>query len=146
MITIMGILMAAAGPRMWDNSVFNERGYADEVGAAIRYSQTISMASDCAVQFTLDANGYSAMQAATQPTCNSVLAWTTPVKYADGRSVAGTTASDVTMPPPPAPLPAYIVTFDRQGHWAGPTVTIPIGSSGVHSVQIQAPDGFVVVL
>jgi prepilin-type N-terminal cleavage/methylation domain-containing protein len=140
-ITIMGILMAAMGPRFWSNAVFNERGYADEVGAAIKYSQTIAAASDCAVQFTLDANNYAAMQGSTLPTCNGVVAWTTPVKYGDGKTVAGTTAPDVTMT-----AATYTLTFDRQGHFAGPTVTIPIGSSGVHSIQIQAPDGFVVVL
>jgi prepilin-type N-terminal cleavage/methylation domain-containing protein len=141
-ITVMGILVASFGPRLWDNTTFNERGYTDEVAAAIRYSQTVATASECAVQFTLNAGGYSAMQASTLPTCNAASPlWSTQVEFSDGSAVTGTTAPEVTMTGP-----ATVLTFNSKGQLpAGIPVVIQIGSSGVHTVTVQVPDGAVTI-
>ena len=43
-------------------AVFNERGYADEIAASLRYARRVAVASACNVRFTVNAAGYSAAQ------------------------------------------------------------------------------------
>src|SRR3972149_21935 len=55
-MVIIGIIGAIAAPRFFDNSVFQSRGFADQVQASLRYAQKIAIAQRrfvCAV-FTID--------------------------------------------------------------------------------------------
>jgi MSHA pilin protein MshC len=88
-LTIAGILAAVAGPRLLSSQPFSERGYADEVASALRQSRSVAMASGCAVRFTIDTSGYTAMQRSAAAThCSSNGAWVTPVWRGDNRSLA----------------------------------------------------------
>src|SRR5688572_21016490 len=80
-LVIIGILSAMAVPRLLDNPEFAQRGYADEVAAALRYARQIAVASDCQSRVTLNANDYAVQQHDTLDNCNNLAApWTTPVR------------------------------------------------------------------
>ncbi len=57
-IVIIGILAAVVGPRFFGTQGFQERGYFDEVAAALRYAQKLSIATQCPVQVNIAANSY----------------------------------------------------------------------------------------
>ena len=61
-ITIIAILAAVALPRVIAANSFLERGYADVVAANLRQARAMAIASSCAVQFTINANGYAVAQ------------------------------------------------------------------------------------
>jgi len=54
-IVIAGILAAFAAPRFFDNNVFQERGAADQVKAALRYGQKVAIAQHRRVVVELSA-------------------------------------------------------------------------------------------
>ncbi len=112
-IVILGILSAFAAPRFFGASVFNERGYADEIAASLRHAQKIAVATGCDVRVSIDAAGYSAQQRDAGPgnTCQVGGAWSTPVMRPDGTALAGSTPSDV------ATASAQFV-FDARGRLA----------------------------
>lgn len=43
-IVLLGIVASIAGPRFANKAIFDERGFADEVRAAIRYAQKVAVA------------------------------------------------------------------------------------------------------
>jgi len=98
---IIGVLAAIAVPRFFDNQTFEERGYLEELVAAFRFAQKLSVASGCAVRVSLDANGYDARQ--QQPLAGRCdpgdATWSTPVVLADGQTLAGTTPAGVSVSP-----------------------------------------------
>lgn len=94
-ITIIAILASVGLPRMTEAPSFAERGYADTVAANLRQARIVAMATSCAVQFTIDAAGYSALQRAASGAvsgspCVTAGAFTSPV-------VSGTMPSDVVL-------------------------------------------------
>lgn len=134
-IVILGILAAAIGPKFFDNQSFSERGYADELAAALRYAQAVAVASGCGVAVTINAAGYQAMQPAnTPPGCTG--GWTRPVMRVDGGTLAGTAPSGIT-------LPATQIVFDLQGHIVGGPP--PSLSTGGFMLSIDAVSGLVTV-
>jgi len=70
-VIVLALLAALAGPRLFDTQPFNQRGYVDELSAALRYSEGVAVATGCNVQVTINLAGYSAMQraAAAGNTC-----------------------------------------------------------------------------
>lgn len=54
-MVIIGIISAVAIPRFFDNSVFQNRGAADQVKAALRYGQKVAIAQHRIVLVTLSA-------------------------------------------------------------------------------------------
>ena len=80
-IVIGGILAAVAGPRFFTQTGYSQRGYTEELGAALRLAQKSAVASDCPTQVTLTASTYAvAQQAVSGNTCNpSDTTWSTPV-------------------------------------------------------------------
>ncbi len=56
-IVIAGILAAVVAPRFFDNTVFQSRGFADQVQASLRYAQKVAIAQhrNVCVTFTLPA-------------------------------------------------------------------------------------------
>lgn len=95
-VVIMGILAAVAVPRFFDNDAFSERGYADELASALRYSQRIAIASGCQVRIVINAANYSAMQ---RNGCANATAWGMPVKRADGTNLTGRPPLGVALAP-----------------------------------------------
>src|SRR6187399_410119 len=61
-IVILGILAAVAVPRFFSDRTFLERGYYEELAAALRYAQKLAVASGCPVRMSIDAAGYEARQ------------------------------------------------------------------------------------
>ena len=45
-IVIAGVLATLAGSRFFTQSVYSQRGYAEELGAALRLAQKVAVASD----------------------------------------------------------------------------------------------------
>jgi MSHA pilin protein MshC len=137
-IVLIGIIAAVAVPRMFDTSAFAERGYVDEVAAAIRESQKVAQASDCAVTITLNANGYSAMQRDQLATCNAIgRPWALPVLRGDGNRLEGTAPAAVML------NPAAAVQFKRDGTIEGPAPAAFV--VGPFTLTLDPVSGFVSV-
>ncbi len=143
-LVIIGVLATVAVPRFLDSPLAG-RGYAEEVAAALRYSHNIAVASGCAVRFSIDQFGYTAMQdsAAGAPFpnhCGTTNAWTTAVRRTDGTTVAGVPPTDVLIAGMP---PAVVqIVFDAQGAVAGAVAPLNIAGSVVTvlpSGQVQGP-------
>ena len=136
-IVIMGIVAAFAVPRFFDNQTFSQRGYYEELVAALKYSQKLAIASGCPVRFVIDGAGYSARQQAAQAgTCNLAdTTWPTDVALADGQLLAGSTPTGVTV------SPAVTVTFNGLGSTnLGADQNINVGP---FALTVRAASGFI---
>ncbi len=136
-IVILGILAAVAVPRFADHQVFEERGFYQEVVAALRYGQKIAVGSGCPVQISIDANGYAlAQQSVLANRCDpGDVSWSVPVLLPDGQAAAGSTPAGVTLGP--------VVTYEFDGLGQtdlGSDLTVSIGS---WSLIVQAQSGYV---
>lgn len=136
-IVIIAVLAAITGPRFFNTQPFAERGYSNEIAAALRAARQIAVASACEVRVTLSpATGYQALQrAALGNACNPAGAWTTPVRLEDGRLLAGAPASNATV------SSASTIVFGSQGQVVGgapPPVVV-----GAFSVTVDPVSGFV---
>ncbi len=136
-IVIIGILAAIAVPRFADNQVFEERGFYEEVVAALRYGQKIAVGSGCPVQVSINASGYAlAQQTVLSNRCDpGDVSWAVPVLLPDGQAAAGTTPTGVTLGP--------VVTYEFDGLGQtdlGADLTVSIGS---WSLIVQAQSGYV---
>src|SRR5690242_7108635 len=91
-VVIIGVLAAIAGPRFVSYQPFEERGYLNEVAAAMRYAQRVAVASGCDVRFTLTstggAAGYSAKQQTVWSPTGCTGGWTVDVLRSDGTALA----------------------------------------------------------
>jgi MSHA pilin protein MshC len=137
-IMILAIVATIVGPRLFDTRVFSERGYADEVATAMRYSQKIAVASGCNVRLAVTAAGYSAMQQpASGNRCNAASAtYTTTVLRPDGTALAGTPPRDANV------SGAATLTFDSKGSVISGATNLVVGA---YTLVLDATSGFVVV-
>jgi MSHA pilin protein MshC len=138
-IVLIGVLAAVAAPRFFDMQPYNDRGYANEIAAALRAARQVAVASSCEVQVTVDGTGYQAWQraaAAVGNTCNPVGAWLTPVRLSNGQLLAGTTPEGVAI----APATTQIV-FSATGSPTAAPPTITVGST--FSITVDAFSGLV---
>ena len=109
-IVILGIVVAVAAPRFLDNDrTFLERGYYQELAAALKYAQKLAVASGCPVKFEITATAYEARQDGRDGACvPSDAAWIAEGERADellsGASPLGVTAT-----------PAATMVFDALG-------------------------------
>ena len=136
-IVIIGILAAMAVPRFADNQVFEERGFYEEVVAALRYGQKIAVGSGCPVQISIDASGYAlTQQTVLANRCDpGDSSYAVPVLLPDGQAAAGTTPAGVTL----GPVVTY--QFDGLGQTdLGSDLTVSVGSL---SLIVQAQSGYV---
>ena len=136
-IVILGILAAIAVPRFADNQVFEERGFYEEVVAALRYGQKIAVGSGCPVKVSIDASGYDlAQQTVLANRCDpGDVSWAVPVLLPDGQAAAGSTPAGVTLGP--------VVTYEFDGLGQtdlGSDLTVSIGS---WNLIVQAQSGYV---
>jgi MSHA pilin protein MshC len=98
-LVLVGVLAAVAAPRFVDNRSFDQRGYADELAAGLRYAQRVAIASSCNVSFGITANQYSAFQRDVHATCATASAWNRPVLRLDGTALAGAAPAGVVATP-----------------------------------------------
>jgi MSHA pilin protein MshC len=140
-LVIIGIVSAYAMPRFFDNQsiVFSERGYADEVAAALRYAQRIATASRCPVRITVNAANYTAVQqnGAIQPATGCPAgAWTTQVRRMDGSNLSGAAPAGVVLAPA-----ATVIVFQADGAAANAALNI----NGRFAINVDAFTGDVTV-
>jgi MSHA pilin protein MshC len=136
-MTIAGVLAATIGPKFFSQQTFSERGYADELAAALRLAQKTAVTSNCPARVTVGAGSYAAAQQAASG--NACLAsdntWTTPLLANDGTTLQGSAPSGTTA------SPTGVYQFDTQGRLASsPGTTITVGA---RSITIDAGSGFV---
>ena len=138
-ITIVGVLAAFAAPRFWTQQTFSDRGYIDELAAALRSTQKAAVISGCPAQLSLAASSYVAtQQAASGNTCNlGDATWPTPILNADGSAIQDTAPANTTA------APTGVFQFDTQGRLSSsPAATITVGT---HILTIIAGTGLVQV-
>jgi MSHA pilin protein MshC len=138
-IMILGVLAGVAGPRFFSQQPFSERGYADELAAALRFAQKAAVITGCPARLTVTAGTYAgAQQAAAGNACNtSDNTWSTVIQGPDGAALQGTAPTGTTA------SPAGNFQFDAQGRLsASPATTLTVGS---RSITIDAATGFVQV-
>ncbi len=136
-IVIIGIVAAFAVPRFFDDRTFMERGYYEELVAALKYSQKLAVASGCSVRVVVDSSGYAARQQAAQAgSCNPTsTTWSTPVVLADGDLLTGSMPFGVTLTSP------VTLTFDALGSTdLGANQDIGVGP---FTFTINAASGFI---
>lgn len=138
-IIVLGALAALAGPRFIDTQPFNQRGYADELAAALRYAQGVAVATGCNVQVTINLAGYTAQQraAAAGNTCALAGAYTTAVVRADGSALSGTPPSNANV------AAAGTIVFGPSGAVANPPP--PALVVGSFTLTVDQASGFVKV-
>ncbi len=76
---IIGILAAVAVPRFFDNTIFQSRGFSDQVKASVRYAQKVAIAQHRFVCVSFSATGLS-LSLGVAPACG------TPVSMPDGNA------------------------------------------------------------
>lgn len=126
-MVILGILSAIALPKFFDNSIFQSRGFADQVLATLRYAQKAAIAQHQNVCVDLAATTISLTIDAT---CS------TDLNLPDRQSNSLTAPVGITLVAAPAAL-----TFDALGR-ANTAATITI--SGVDTaISVEAETGYV---
>jgi MSHA pilin protein MshC len=138
-MTVVGILAATLGPKLFTQSGFTDRGYADDLAGALRLTQKAAVISGCPARLTLSAGGYAAsQQAAAGNACNtSDTTWPTPVLSIDG------TILQASAPASTAATPTGVFQFDDQGRLSSsPGSTLRVGA---RTIVIDAGSGLVLV-
>jgi MSHA pilin protein MshC len=136
-IVILGIVAAFAAPRFFDDRTFLQRGYYEELVAALKYSQKLAVASGCPVRVVIDGSGYAARQQAAQSgTCNAAdTTWATNVALSDGQLLSGNKPMGITV------APAVTLTFDALGRTdLGADQSISVGP---FALTVRAASGFI---
>src|SRR5271165_1683759 len=138
-LMVAGVMAAYVAPRFWNQQTFSDRGYADELAAALRATQKAAVITGCPAQLTLGPNSYAAaQQAASGNACNpGDTTWPTPVLGADGSAIADTAPANTTA------SPTGVFQFDTQGRLtSSPAPTISVGA---HTITIVSGTGLVQV-
>ena len=138
-IVVIAVLAALAGPRFVGTQPFDERGYADELAAALRYAEGVAVAGGCNVQVTINLAGYTAMQRAPAAgnTCALAGAYSTPVVRADGSALSGTPPSNANV------TAAGTIVFGPTGAVANPPPpSLVVGS---FTLTVDQASGFITV-
>jgi MSHA pilin protein MshC len=148
-ILIIGVLAALSGSLFVGTGSFDQRGYADELAAALRYADDVAAATGCNVSFTVTSAGFTAMQQpppALGNTCAAAGAYTQQVERADGTPLSGTPPSDanVTVGGAPCPVSGCTIIFGTAGQvvsWSG--VLPPTLAVGPFTLTVDTSSGFV---
>jgi len=138
-MSIAAVLSATIAPRFFTQLTFDERGYADQLAAALRSTQKAAVVSGCAARLTLGAGSYVAtQQAASGNAClASDTTWSTALLGADGDPIQGTAPGGV------AASPVGVFQFDAQGRLSSsPATSVTVGG---HAISIDARSGYVQV-
>lgn len=138
-ITITGILAAYIAPRFWTQQTFSDRGYVDELAAALRATQKAAVITGCPARLSLASGSYVAtQQAASGNACNLAdTTWPTPIVSADGSALQDTAPANTTA------APTGVFQFDTQGRLSSsPATTVTVGT---HTITLIAATGLVQV-
>jgi MSHA pilin protein MshC len=138
-MAVAGVLAAYIAPRFWNQQTLSDRGYVDELAAALRAAQKAAVISGCPAEVSLTPGSYSAaQQAASGNACNPAdTTWSTPLLSADGSPIADTAPANTTA------SPTGSFQFDTQGRLSSsPATTITVGT---HTITIVAGTGLVQV-
>jgi len=138
-MSIAGVLAAYIAPRFWNQQTFSDRGYADELAAALRSTQKAAVITGCPAQLTLSSNSYAAtQQAASGNACNPAdTTWSTPLLGADGSAIQDSAPANTSA------SPTGVFQFDTQGRLSGgPASSVTVGT---HTITIVAGTGLVQV-
>ena len=119
-MVIIGIVAAAAVPRFFDKDVFQARGTADQVIAALRYGQKVAIAQHSNVDVKISGGA--------NPQCDSMLA---------SSAVVCVISNGVTVNPA---LP-WTITFDALGRRVPNAATSAV--VGTTSINIELETGYV---
>lgn len=140
-VVLLGIVAAFAVPRFFDDRTFLQRGYYEELVAALRYSQKLAVASGCAVRVEITPSGYTARQQAEPGgICDMADSdWLSAVALSDGNLLNGAAPIGVNV------SPAVTLTFDALGGTdLGADRAISVGPFAItvraDSGLVQAPD------
>ena len=117
--------------------VFEERGFYEEVAAALRYGQKIAVGSGCPVRVTLTASSYDLkQQAASGNRCDPADAtWAVAVMMPTGQAAAGSAPTGIALGP--------VTTFQLDGLGQtnlGSDLTVTVGAL---TLTVQAESGYV---
>jgi MSHA pilin protein MshC len=136
-MAVAGILAAYIAPRFWNQQSFSDRGYVDELAAALRATQKAAVITGCPAQLTLAAGAYAAAQQATAGnTCNPAdTSWSTQLLGADGSPIQDSAPANTTASP-------GVFQFDSQGRLSSGPAMITVGT---HTITIVAGTGLVQV-
>src|SRR5438045_2528856 len=102
-IAIIAILSAFAAPLLLDgSSPLAQRGYADELANTLRVARSVSVATSCDVQVSINGGAYQVMQRAASgggaSPCLTAGAFVTPVRRNDGNTLSGSAPAGVNVP------------------------------------------------
>jgi MSHA pilin protein MshC len=139
-LSIAGVLATFVGPRYFDQQAFSQRGYADELAAALRGTQKAAVITGCPARLVLAAGSYRAsQQAAGGNACDPAdTSWSMAIVGADGSAIAGNAPSGTSA------APTGTFQFDAQGRLtASPAASITVGG---RTLTVDAATGFLQVL
>jgi MSHA pilin protein MshC len=132
-VVLIGIVCVVVAPSFFDIDAYAERGYADEVKAALRYSQRVAISSGCDVQFTITPAGYSSFQRAPAGvTCAAGGPFVSAVLRSDGLAVAGNTPSAIAV------AANSVTVFNSRGE---PNAAPPAIVIGPNTISVAATTG-----
>ncbi len=124
-------------PKFVGDRSFQERGYFEELAAALRTAQKTAVATGCPVRIVVDAAGYAVtQQQAASGRCDiSDMSWSVPVRLPDGELLAASAPNGVTV------NSSVTAIFDALG-------TTNLGANqplsiGAHTLVLQAASGYV---
>jgi MSHA pilin protein MshC len=127
-IVILSILSITVAPKFFDNSIFQARGFADQVLATLRYAQKTAIAQHRLVCVNLTAAAVT-LTIASNTSCNLAL------NLPDRASNVLTAPSGITL------NPATSINFDALGR---ANVTSSITISGIATaISVEAETGYV---
>ncbi|MGH8221005.1 MAG: pilus assembly FimT family protein [Steroidobacteraceae bacterium] len=141
-LLIIAVVAALAGPRFVGTQPFDERGYADELAAALRYAEGVAVATGCNVSFTVTAAGSAAGYAALQQqpvgpgnSCAAAGPYTQPVLRADGTPLTGAPPADANV------AAGGTLIFGTAGQVV--SAPVPSFSVGPFTLTVDPSSGFV---
>lgn len=127
---IVGIMGAVAVPRFFDNSVFQSRGFADEVKASLRYAQKVAIAQNHFVCAAFTTNNTVTLTIGATSACG------TPLQSPSGAATYVITApSNVSFATQPADFnfsPLGSPSLATSGVIDSTTITVEAETGYVH--------------
>ena len=127
-MVIIGILAVVALPRFFDNNAFQERGFADEVKAALRYAQKVAIAQHRSVCATYSSPGILGLTITVGGTCSNAL----NLPAANSNAVVAPAGVAFTMSP-------ATVIFDALGR----TTAAAAATVGSTTITVERETGYV---
>lgn len=140
-MAIIGILAAVAAPRFFATDPFASSGYAAELRAALRYAQSLAMASGCVTRVAVTASDFKVQRWQGGSDCNDRTGKLQTVGRPGGDRFESTAPADVTA----TSVSLFFDTLGRpRSDDDGALLTAPIAIAvGDQQVNIQAGTGLI---